>query len=116
MKLTPNKIEFDYHGWHCWQNDSTGGWGAILPRKGDRSTWNWSKRLNGNLIMAYSSSAEIPLPRVIPREKYYAPPCQWEEEGEKPTGFRTDCSRFQLWSYSFFWERSDALHVIAFRV
>jgi hypothetical protein len=34
MKLTPNKIEFDDHG---WQNDSTGGWGAILSRKGERS-------------------------------------------------------------------------------
>jgi hypothetical protein len=36
MKLTPNKIEFDYHGWHCWQNDSTGDWGAILSWKGER--------------------------------------------------------------------------------
>jgi len=34
MKTIPNKIEFDYQGWHCWQNDSTGDWGAILSMKG----------------------------------------------------------------------------------
>jgi hypothetical protein len=34
--MTParNKIEFDFEGWHCWKNDSTGDWGAILSRKG----------------------------------------------------------------------------------
>ena len=29
-----NEIEFDYQGWHCWQNDITGDWGAILSRRG----------------------------------------------------------------------------------
>jgi hypothetical protein len=32
----PNKIEFDYQGWHCWYNPYTDCWGAILSRKGKR--------------------------------------------------------------------------------
>jgi hypothetical protein len=36
MKTTPNKIEFEHHGWHCWRNDATGKWGAILSRKGEQ--------------------------------------------------------------------------------
>jgi hypothetical protein len=34
MIAVPNTIEFDYEGWHRWQNDITGDWGAILSRKG----------------------------------------------------------------------------------
>jgi hypothetical protein len=34
MTSSPNEIEFDYQGWYCWQNDTTGVWGAILSRKG----------------------------------------------------------------------------------
>jgi hypothetical protein len=52
MKLTPNKIEFDYHGWHCWQNDSTGGWGASLSRKGERSVVIDGRRNREELIEA----------------------------------------------------------------
>jgi hypothetical protein len=45
-----NKIEFDYKGWHCWQNDSTGVWGAILSKRGEQPRIIDHKRSKEELI------------------------------------------------------------------
>jgi len=52
MSLDLNTIEFDYHGWHCWQNDSTGDWGAILSTRGEQPKIIDGKRSKEDLIQA----------------------------------------------------------------
>jgi hypothetical protein len=52
MPHAPNTIEFDYQGWHCWKNDSTGDWGAILSRRGEQARIIDGKRSKEELLKA----------------------------------------------------------------
>jgi hypothetical protein len=56
MTNARNKIEFDYQGWHCWQNDTTGEWGAILSRKGERPVVIDGRRSKEELIEAINET------------------------------------------------------------
>lgn len=52
MEFSSNKLEFDYKGWLCWQNDSHGAWGAILSQRGEQSKIIDGKRSKAELLKA----------------------------------------------------------------